>query len=92
VNDLATLRGLLADGNVLSKARGEALKAAIRRGKLCIGTEYVLGRLDAAKAAGSPADAAQIASTALAKAVQKNIALSPCLRAAVDAVKAAGGA
>jgi hypothetical protein len=87
VSNLAALRTLLTDGNALSKSRAESLKVAIRRGKLCIGTDYVLGRLDACRAAPNPTEAAQIAALALSKAAQKNIALAPCLKAALEALK-----
>jgi hypothetical protein len=76
---------------MLTKSRAETLKNCIKQGKLCVGTDFALAKLSDCRKATTAATAAEIASTALAKAKSKHIALATPLLRALEAVQQAGG-
>jgi hypothetical protein len=78
---------------LLTPARADRLKEAIKHGKLHVGTDFALAKLDACTAA-EPAVAGKLAASALDKAAQKSITLAAPLIAALAAIKkgAAAGA
>jgi hypothetical protein len=91
---LADAQAMLTRFDLMTKARSDMGKTAIRLGRLTVGTEFALSKLAACKVAPNAVAAVGIAVAARDKVAQKKILLPPAVKAALDkiAVSAPAGA